>query len=835
MKQFTGDYTKASIAHAFSEAGTLISSPQDANRDLDQKSQKMIQFLAEASNILGASLDYETTLHHVGHLIVPQLADWFSIDMIQEEGKLELLTLVHKNPEKVEWAKELRRQRPPDMQAPTGMPHVIRTGISELYEDITDEFLVAASKNEDELKLLRHIGFSSVMIVPLVARGRTLGGITFVTTKESNRHYDKTDLAFAEDLASRIGMAIDNATLMKNMQKEIQDRTNAEQDLQEAHKQTVSILESIADSFMTVDKQWHLTYLNSHAEKLIGKTNKELIGKTLWTQFPVGEDSAFYRNQMHALEEGSSVTFIDYFPQLHKWYEIRDYPSDDGLSIFFRDITHQKEIEEQVKEKETRSRQLFESNIVGIMISDIQGNIIEANEAFLHMTGFSLEDVKNGKLNQNEITPDWYKDQDDIKIRELKAYGIMTPWQKEYIREDGTLVPILIGGALMQDHEKVVAFVIDITEQKRAERDRERLLQEKTALLDSTGEGIFGVDLTGKCTFLNKSASRMLGFTQEEILGRNAHGTFHHHRLDGTIYPVSECPVANAYTHETSAYIDNDFILRKDGNAIPVEYTVSPVKVKNKTVGTVVSFNDITRRLEKENRKDEFLSIASHELKTPITTIKAFTQLLVRQFSMEETSEKNDKALLYLKKMDNQLNKLTNLVQDLLDVSRIQAGKLIYNEEIFNVVDLVNETITDMQPTTQKHELIHMSRGDIYIEADKYRINQVLTNLISNAIKYSPNASKIIIKSRATNDIVTISVQDFGIGIPKSQQTKIFERFYRVNDNKRESFPGLGIGLYISSEIVKRHKGRMWVESEDGKGSIFYLTLPRHAKIDIQS
>src|SRR5262249_15602001 len=147
---------------------------------------------------------------------------------------------------------------------------------------------------------------------------------------------------------------------------------------------------------------------------------------------------------------------------------------------------------------------------------------------------------------------------------------------------------------------------------------------------------------------------------------------------------------------------DNEVIWKKDGSLIDVEYKAHPYKVKNKVVGTVVSFTNITKRQEREQRRDEFLSIASHELKTPITTIKAFTQLLMRHYKQES----NDKARIYLSKMDVQLDKLTALVQDLLDVSKIQAGKLIYNEEVFRLQEVVEETIDDTKLTYPNHRVV---------------------------------------------------------------------------------------------------------------------------------
>ena len=177
-------------------------------------------------------------------------------------------------------------------------------------------------------------------------------------------------------------------------------------------------------------------------------------------------------------------------------------------------------------------------------------------------------------------------------------------------------------------------------------------------------------------------------------------------------------------------------------------------------------------------------------------------------------------------RMDAQVNRLTNLIGDLLDVTKINSGRLQFNKTWFDFNQAVKETVEDLQHTTTKHTLVEdfSYTGQIY--SDKDRISQVVTNLITNAIKYSPHSDQIIITTKLEDNEVIVCVQDFGIGIPGDKADKVFEQFYRVSGNKQHTFPGLGLGLYISSEIVKREGGRMWVNSVEGKGSTFCFALP---------
>ncbi len=243
-----------------------------------------------------------------------------------------------------------------------------------------------------------------------------------------------------------------------------------------------------------------------------------------------------------------------------------------------------------------------------------------------------------------------------------------------------------------------------------------------------------------------------------------------------------------------------------------------------KSVMTEINLRTVAAQLKKEVKyKDEFIGVASHELKTPLTSLKAYTQILQKK----ATSEGNTELLNGLTKMDRQLTKLNTLVGDLLDVTKIERGKLSLQQESFNLSDLAYEIIEDMQKTSEKHTIIFNQVQDTFVNADRERVGQVLTNFISNAIKYSPNADKVIVSITNRNNKMQLSVQDFGLGISADKLKRVFERFYRIGGARENTFPGLGLGLYISSEIVRQHAGEIWAESTLGRGSTFFFNLPQ--------
>lgn len=233
----------------------------------------------------------------------------------------------------------------------------------------------------------------------------------------------------------------------------------------------------------------------------------------------------------------------------------------------------------------------------------------------------------------------------------------------------------------------------------------------------------------------------------------------------------------------------------------------------------------------KKSRKfrDEFLGFASHELKTPVTSIKAYVQLM-ELYATKGPQNPAISLLPYIRKVDSQVNKLTTIINDLLDVTKVQSGKLEFNFEKLFIDAIVDDVIDTMQLTTSRHKITKRGHSKSSVYADKERTSQVLINLLSNAIKYSPKADKIHINITNGVNVIAISVQDFGLGISKMNQQKVFDRFYRVDGQRKETFPGLGLGLYISSEIMKRQKGRLFVESEEGQGSIFCIELPVYEK-----
>jgi len=269
-----------------------------------------------------------------------------------------------------------------------------------------------------------------------------------------------------------------------------------------------------------------------------------------------------------------------------------------------------------------------------------------------------------------------------------------------------------------------------------------------------------------------------------------------------------------------------DFVVEHDftdiGQKIMLLNARTLLQGPDKTSLILLAIEDITERKQLEQQKDEFVSIASHELKTPITSVKAYTQILGQRFRKAN----DEKSVELIEKMDSQLDKLTDLIGDLLDVTKIEAGRIQFHESDFDFNELIEETVVGLQLTTDKHRITKKLHPNVMVYGDHDRIGQVLTNFMTNAIKYSPQADRIHVSTVVSKGNVTLSVQDYGVGLSKKDQAKVFERFYRVGGSDQATYPGLGLGLYISADIINRHKGRVWVKSKKSEGSTFYFSVP---------
>jgi PAS domain S-box-containing protein len=328
---------------------------------------------------------------------------------------------------------------------------------------------------------------------------------------------------------------------------------------------------------------------------------------------------------------------------------------------------------------------------------------------------------------------------------------------------------------------------------------------------------IINTDTKGLVETWNSGAQKIFGYTAEEMIGKPTAIIFtEEDQLAGA--PEKEMTTA----HEKNCAEDERWYRRKGGTRRYVSGTMRPIYNPELT-GYLKVARDLTQKKLQEQQKDDFIGIASHELKTPVTSIKAYTELVKEIISEREGKSETQQLMV---KLDSQVDRIIKLIHSLLDATIIAEGKLDLSISELNLNELVEERIGDFKLTSDKHQLTFIAGKDVTIHADRERIGEVLNNLISNAIKYSPNGGNITIRIKNTAEGAEVSVEDNGIGIPEEEKVNLFERFSKIKTENTSTFPGLGLGLYISAAIIYQHHGRIWLESKYHEGSTFYFYLP---------
>ena len=318
-----------------------------------------------------------------------------------------------------------------------------------------------------------------------------------------------------------------------------------------------------------------------------------------------------------------------------------------------------------------------------------------------------------------------------------------------------------------------------------------------------------------------KSGQSMLGIALREVMAK-----FDIYDTHQKMFPKTSLPGIRALKGAPSPQETLLCVNRKTGKKSWLTIKARPVYNQQKKIQfAVVILDDVTSQKFEEKQKEMFTGIASHELKNTLSGIKVFSQLIKKHFQKYQ----DQKAEGYLNKINSRTDKLTKLINDLLDSSKISAGKLNFIDEVFDFDDLIKEIIDETQSIIKQKLEVKGKIGKLMI-ADKNRISQVLINLLTNAGKYSPEKSKIQINLRLNKNLAWVSVTDSGVGIEPEKQKQIFEPFFRV-ENPSYNATGLGLGLYISSEIIKHYGGKIWVKSNPGKGSTFHFTLPLKGKL----
>ncbi len=392
---------------------------------------------------------------------------------------------------------------------------------------------------------------------------------------------------------------------------------------------------------------------------------------------------------------------------------------------------------------------------------------------------------------------------------------------------EGRLVGVLATFArepLGENVFKTLASIADTMaqgiERKRVERQLRHQLDVTRTITDNLSSGLLALDPGGRVSFMNPATERMLGSTETESLGKDICEVASPASARDT--PPEDYPLLKSMRAGRTVRVDDDSFERKDGTVFPVAYTASPIFEDGRVVGSVVAFQDMTKFREVDEMKQQFVSTVSHELRTPLTSIRGYLEALIE----DEAGPLNEEQREYAEISYRNAKRLEMLVGDLLTVSRLESGRLNMNIERIEVDNVLGQLEEEFRPGAEEKNLGFSIAPEpkLAVNGDRLRTVQVLSNLISNAIKFSPPGRKVQVGAYRSNGSVIVEVADQGVGIPASELSRLTERFFRAST--AGEVQGTGLGLSISKEIVERQGGRLEIESEEGVGSTFRVVLP---------
>jgi two-component system, OmpR family, sensor histidine kinase VicK len=494
-----------------------------------------------------------------------------------------------------------------------------------------------------------------------------------------------------------------------------------------------------------------------------------------------------------------------------------------------QDLTDQREMEKALLSSETRYRDVVEHSLGFVFTCTMEGRLTSLNSFTAETLGYRAEALVGRNLAELTDAAGAAEFEDCLRTLETEE-----EWQGAVPlrRSDGVYRRIALRSRRMQmpgESSFILNHGMDVTEQYEAEEALHMATRQRELILEAVGDGIYGIDMNGRLTFINEAGAHALGYEAVELIGRDMHELVHHSSAEGAAYTRSTSPILQAMRRNEAIQVRDELFYRKNGSAIPVEYSANPLVDDGLISGMVVTFRDVGERRRLERMKDEFISTVSHELRTPLTSMRASLGL-IKTGALDKRPEKQQQMI---EMAIGNCDRLIRLVNNILDFESVEKGRLALRRAA------VEPAILLRRAADVAHAAATASQMEFKIEAaappvfaDEERLLQVLNELVANAIKFSQAGTAIRLTAKSCDgrepgkSEVCFSVEDQGRGIAPEKLERIFERFQQGDASDSRALGGTGLGLALSKSIVEQHGGRIWAESELGRGSRFRFTLP---------
>ncbi|MFZ2205170.1 MAG: PAS domain S-box protein [Minisyncoccia bacterium] len=483
-----------------------------------------------------------------------------------------------------------------------------------------------------------------------------------------------------------------------------------------------------------------------------------------------------------------------------------------------------------------------------IIITDVDGSIVYANKGAQDTTGYSFEEMKGNtpRLWGALMPVSFYKNLWQTIKYDREVFSAEIKNRRKNQEEYYTIAHISPIVNTKGDLTGFVASEEDITSQKQAEInlknsvtatrniledlrvEKEKLSEAKAkdeALLENIGEGVIAINKEGKVILMNNTAEDLLGFNSIEVIGKFFNDAIILQDEEGNNIPEKLRPITSALGTKTTTTTTTTsyFYVRKNGTKFPVAITTTPVILNSEIIGAIDVFRDITKEKAIDRAKSEFASVASHQLRTPLTGIR---------WTIERILKKSDippKELEQLSDIQKLAFNLTEMVDSLLNIARIESSVISVTVEAFDLVGFLNGYLNDFQFLLKGKNLVlsfKNSLKEFEVITDKNTLRNIFQSLLINAIEYTPDNGNIIVSLEKKENTFLVAISDTGVGIPQDEQKSIFGKFFRASNAMSIKAGGTGVGLYIAKEATKLLGGKIWFESELNKGTTFYVEIP---------
>ena len=671
---------------------------------------------------------------------------------------------------------------------------------------------------------------------PLVNDQQQIVGTLAVLAEKPNL-FGREHLTLLEVLGRQVVTRLELYNRMKAQEQAQRARQRTERALAMERCFVAATLDSIPALLVVLDTAGRMVRLNDPCVQMTGLRPGDVVGLPFVEAVIEPDDRAWAAGKLREASAGQVSG-----PHETAWriaggllrrisWTLRPLQGPEGeiqyLIVSGQDVTDQRQVELALLSSETRYRQVVENSLGFVFTCSMEGRLTSLNSFTAETLGYRAEDLIGRGVAELLDSVGAAGFQDCLRTLEIRE-----EWQGALPlrRSDGVYRRIAFRSRRMElpgERPFILNHGMDVTEQHEAEQALHLAMRQRELILESVGDGIYGIDLEGKLTFINQAAARALGYAPEELTGRVVHDLIHHSHGDGTPYSRSSSPILQAMRRREAIRMRDEVFWRRDGGLIPVEYSASPLLEDGQISGMVVAFQDVSERRRLEKMKDEFISTVSHELRTPLTSLRASLGLI----SSGTLDKRPEKQRQMIEIAIGNCDRLVRLVNDILDFDSVERGKLPLHQGPVAASDLLRRA-ADVAHTaaTQAHITFRIDAPPVLVLADEDRILQVLNELVGNAIKFSPPDTMIRLAAQTGGEglagaEVCFSVEDQGRGIQPEKMEKIFDRFHQGDASDTRALGGTGLGLALCRSIVEQHGGRIWAESAPGQGSRLLFTL----------